>query len=57
AVVTSEIVHGIGMNKFSGVIHPYPTQAEGIKKAADAYKRTKLTDGTRKLLGFLNKFS
>jgi len=45
------------MNQLSGVIHPYPTQAEGIKKAADAYKRTKLTDGTRKLLGFLNKFS
>ncbi|MEO0844409.1 MAG: FAD-containing oxidoreductase, partial [Cyanobacteria bacterium J06643_5] len=55
--VTTAIVNGIGMNKLSGVIHPYPTQAEGIKKAADAYKRTKLTDGTRKLLGFLNKFS
>ncbi len=55
--VTTAIVNGIGMNKLSSVIHPYPTQAEGIKKAADAYKRTKLTDGTRKLLGFLNKFS
>jgi len=55
--VTTAIVNGIGMNKLSGVIHPYPTQAEGIKKAADAYKRTKLTDGTRKLLGFLHKFS
>lgn len=55
--VTTAIVNGIGMNKLSGVIHPYPTQAEGIKKAADAYKRTKLTDRTKKLLGFLNKFS
>ncbi len=55
--VTTAIVNGIGMNKLSGVIHPYPTQAEAIKKAADAYKRTKLTDGTKKLLGFLNKFS
>lgn len=55
--ITTAIVNGIGMNKLSGVIHPYPTQAEGIKKAADAYKRTKLTDGTRKFLGFLNKFS
>ncbi|NJN09154.1 MAG: mercuric reductase [Richelia sp. RM2_1_2] len=55
--VTTAIVNGIGMNKLSSVIHPYPTQAEGIKKAADAYKRTKLTDGTKKLLGFLHKFS
>lgn len=55
--VTTAIVNGIGMNKLSGVIHPYPTQAEGIKKAADAYKRTKLTDGTRKLLRILYNLS
>ena len=45
------------MNKLSGVIHSYSTQPEGIKKAADVFKRTNLTDETRKLLGFLNKFS
>ncbi len=55
--VTTAIVNGIGMNKLSAVIHPYPTQAEGIKKAADAFKRTKLGGSTRKLLEFLNKFS
>jgi len=25
------------------VVHAYPTQAEAIKKAADAYNRTRLT--------------
>lgn len=55
--VTTAIVNGIGLNQLSGVIHPYPTQAEGIKKAADAYKRTKLSGGIRKLLKFLHQFS
>jgi pyruvate/2-oxoglutarate dehydrogenase complex dihydrolipoamide dehydrogenase (E3) component len=33
----------LGLGVLSGVIHPYPTQAEAIRKAADAYNRTKLT--------------
>ncbi|BAZ54022.1 pyridine nucleotide-disulfide oxidoreductase dimerization region [Nostoc sp. NIES-4103] len=55
--VTTAIVNKIGLNKLSSVIHPYPTQAEGIKKAADAYRRTLLTPRTKKLLGFLTKLS
>jgi hypothetical protein len=51
------MVHKIGLSKLSSVIHPYPTQAECIKKAADAYRRTLLTANTKKLLGFLAKFS
>jgi hypothetical protein len=31
------------------VIHSYPTQAEAIRKAADAYTRTRLTPLVRKL--------
>jgi len=31
------------------VIHPYPTQAEAIRKAADAYNRTRLTPTVKKL--------
>jgi pyruvate/2-oxoglutarate dehydrogenase complex dihydrolipoamide dehydrogenase (E3) component len=34
---------GIGLGKLSQVIHPYPTQAEAIKRVADAYNRTRLT--------------
>ncbi len=33
----------LGLGAISGVIHPYPTQAEAIKRAADAYSRTRLT--------------
>jgi len=55
--VTTAIVNKIGLNKLSNVIHPYPTQAEAIKKAADTYRRTLLTPRTKKLLGFLTKFS
>lgn len=55
--ITTAIVHKIGLSKLSSVIHPYPTQAEAIKKAADAYRRTLLTPKTKKLLGFLAKLS
>ena len=55
--LTTAIVHQIGLSKMSSVIHPYPTQAEAIKKAADTYRRTLLTPRTKKLLGLLTKFS
>lgn len=55
--ITTAIVHNIGLSKLSSVIHPYPTQAEGIKKAADAYRRTLLTPRSKTLLGILSKFS
>lgn len=34
---------GIGMKKLSTVVHPYPTQAEAIKQAANAWNRTRFT--------------
>ncbi|NJR50675.1 MAG: mercuric reductase [Leptolyngbyaceae cyanobacterium CSU_1_3] len=55
--VTLAIVGNLGLNALSGVIHPYPTQAEGIKKAADAYRRTLLTPNSKRLLRFLTKLS
>ncbi|MCU0565274.1 MAG: mercuric reductase [Oculatellaceae cyanobacterium Prado106] len=55
--ITTAMVGKLGLSKLSGVIHPYPTQAEGIKKAADAYRRTLLTARTKKLLGILTKLS
>ena len=55
--VTTAIVGKLGLNTLSGVIHPYPTQAEGIKKAADAYRRTLLTPNSKRLLGWLTKLS
>ncbi len=49
------MVGEVGMRAISKVIHPYPTQAEAIKHAADAYNRTRLTPFLRNLfgLGFL----
>ena len=55
--VTTAIVNKIGLSKLSSVIHPYPTQAECIKKAADAYRRTLLTPTSKKFLGILTKIS
>jgi len=51
------IVTKQGLNQLSGVIHPYPTQAEAIKKAADAYRRTLLTPRSKILLGLIAKLS
>jgi pyruvate/2-oxoglutarate dehydrogenase complex dihydrolipoamide dehydrogenase (E3) component len=55
--VTTAIVNKIGLSKLSSVIHPYPTQAECIKKAADSYRKTLLTPNTKRLLEWLTKFS
>ena len=55
--ITTAIVGKVGLSKLSSVIHPYPTQAEGIKKAADAYRRTLLTLNTKRFLGLLAKLS
>lgn len=55
--VTTAIVNKVGLSQLSSVIHPYPTQAECIKKAADAYRRTLLTPTSKKFLGLLTKIS
>ena len=41
--ISLAIVAGIGLSGIARVIHTYPTQAEAIKKAADAYNRSRLT--------------
>ncbi len=40
---------GMGLGALANVIHPYPTQAEVIRKAGDAYNRTRLTPFVQKL--------
>jgi pyruvate/2-oxoglutarate dehydrogenase complex dihydrolipoamide dehydrogenase (E3) component len=46
--ITAAMNAGLGLKGLSGVIHPYPTQAEAIRRAADAYNRTRLTPRIRK---------
>jgi pyruvate/2-oxoglutarate dehydrogenase complex dihydrolipoamide dehydrogenase (E3) component len=47
--LTLAIVAGVGLGTLANVIHPYPTQAEAIRKTADAYNRTRLTPRVKKL--------
>ncbi|MDQ7785365.1 MAG: FAD-containing oxidoreductase [Desulfomonilaceae bacterium] len=47
--LTLAMVGKVGLGTIAGVIHPYPTQAEAIRQAADAYNRTRLTPFVKKL--------
>ncbi len=41
---------GMGLGKIGGVIHPYPTQSEAIKRVAGLYNQTRLTPTVAKLM-------
>jgi hypothetical protein len=45
------ITNGLGLSAIGRTIHPYPTQAEAIRKLADAWNRTRLTPTVRKVMG------
>ena len=47
---TLAITNGLGLGSIARTIHPYPTQAEVIKKLADTYNRSRLTPLVKKLL-------
>ncbi len=47
--LTLAMVGGLGLGTLSRTIHTYPTQAEAIKRAADAYNRTRLTPRVKSL--------
>ncbi len=55
--ITLAMVAKVGLGKLANVIHPYPTQAQAIKKAADAYRRTFLAPSNQGFLRFLLKIS
>jgi pyruvate/2-oxoglutarate dehydrogenase complex dihydrolipoamide dehydrogenase (E3) component len=48
---------GTGLDRIASVIHPYPTQAEAIRKLGDAYNRTRLTPTARSFLRMLMRWS
>ena len=41
--VSLAMTHGLGLKKIATAIHPYPTQAEAIRKLGDQFNRTRLT--------------
>ena len=47
--ITTAMKAGMGLGGLANVIHPYPTQAAAIKKAGDAYNRTRLTPFAKRL--------
>ncbi len=49
--VTAAMTNGIGLTGLGATIHPYPTHAEAIRKAADAYRRQRLTPSAKRLFG------
>ncbi|HLW12631.1 MAG TPA: mercuric reductase [Casimicrobiaceae bacterium] len=54
--ITLAIVAGIGLRTLARVIHAYPTQAEAIAKAADAYTRNRsVPEGERRAMAWLRR--
>lgn len=53
--LTLAITNKVGLSGIGATIHPYPTQADAIRKLGDQYNKTRLTSFTKKLLAFLMK--
>ena len=51
--ITLAMTHKIGLDGIAATIHPYPTQAEAIRKIGDQYNRTRLTPRLRSLFSTL----
>ena len=55
SAIRAAMAGGVTLGALAGVIHPYPTLAEVLRKAGDAWNRRRLTPLTRRLLaGWLN---
>jgi pyruvate/2-oxoglutarate dehydrogenase complex dihydrolipoamide dehydrogenase (E3) component len=50
--LTLAIAAGVGLGRLGGVIHSYPTQAEAVRRIADAWQRTRLTPRARRLISW-----
>jgi pyruvate/2-oxoglutarate dehydrogenase complex dihydrolipoamide dehydrogenase (E3) component len=48
---------GLGLNTIASTIHPYPTQAEVIKKTANAWRKTTLSESKKQFLSKLFSWS
>ncbi len=54
--VTLAMANGLGLGAILKTIHPYPTQAEALKRAAGAYTRTRVTPRMNRLLQHFMSF-
>jgi pyruvate/2-oxoglutarate dehydrogenase complex dihydrolipoamide dehydrogenase (E3) component len=48
--LTAAIAAGISLSRLADVIHPYPTQADAIRRAAGLYTRSRLTPFVARLM-------
>jgi len=55
--VTVAMTHGLGLGKLASSIHPYPTQAEAIRKLGDQFNKSRLTSTAKRLLGLLMRLN
>ncbi len=55
--VTVAMDNGVGLGKIASSIHPYPTEAEAIRKLGDQFNKTKLTPFSSRVLGFLRRIN
>ena len=49
--VTQAMTKRLGLGALGATVYPYPTQAEALRKAADAWRRQKLTPTAKRVLG------
>ncbi len=55
--ITVAMTNGLGLSKIGASIHPYPTQAEAIRRLGDQFNRTKLTPFSKKMLNLLRRLN
>ena len=55
--LTLAMVGKVGLKTLASVIHPYPTQADALRRAAFAYSVTRVTPLVKKLLGLWMKWA
>lgn len=55
--ISVAMTNGLGLAKIGSSIHPYPTQAEAIRKLGDQYNKKRLTPLNKTLLGLLMRFN
>ena len=49
--------NNVGLGAIANAIHPYPTQAEAIRKLGDQYNRTRLTSFNKTMLNALMRWN
>ncbi len=55
--ITVAMTNGLGLSNLGRTIHPYPTQADAIRRLGDQFNKTKLTPWSQKILSTLMRLN